>query len=469
MAFARPDQIRHARPARASRGQPPGLIFLVVTQMWERFAFFGTQALLMLFMARYLLVPEHAENVLGLGALKSALEGTSGPLPIEPLAAQIYGLYIALASLAPIIGGLIADRMLGQHRMVVIGAALTAVGDFLLAFDRLFLFALAILIIAVGAFRPSVAAQVGGLYAPPDARRDRGYAIFYVGTGIAALLAPPVCATLGQDWGWPYGFAAAGLAMLVGLAVYLLAGTALPPDARDKLPLPVRAPNQASLRRSPTVLLLVGVFLAATLMWAAYGQKSSTIALWADDHTDRTFDLLLWRGEIPVAVFQAFNPLLIVVFTPLLVAVWSWQGRRGSEPAGIAKMALGGLCFVVAYLLMAVAALAAAGDEASWWWLAGYFAALSIGELYFAPIGLSLISKAVPARLLSTMMGLWLAAPYAGSFLGSMLDRVWSVMDKAGFFLMVAGIAALAFGLMLACGWRQALGAVTPAPPPDRR
>jgi POT family proton-dependent oligopeptide transporter len=451
MTLARPDQIRHARPAGASRGQPPGLIFLVATQMWERFAFFGTQALLTVFMARYLLVPEHAQNVIGLGALKSALEGTSGPLSIEPFAAEIYGLYIALASLAPIIGGLIADRMLGQHRMVLIGAALTAVGDLLLAFDRLFLFALAILILAVGAFRPGIAAQVGGLYSPPDARRDRGYAIFYVGTAIAALLAPPVCATLGQDWGWPYGFAAAGLAMLVGLAVYLLAGTALPPDAGDKLPLPARMPSQASPPLWAAVLLFVGVFLAATLMWAAYAQKSSTIALWADDHTDRTFDLVLWQGEIPVDAFQAFNPLLIVVFTPLLVAAWSWQARRGSEPASIAKMALGALCFVVAYLFMAVAALVAAGDEASWWWLAGYFAALSLGELCFAPIGLSLISKAVPARMVSTMMGLWLAAPFAGSFLARMLERLWSAMDKAGFFLLVSGIAALAFMLIVAC------------------
>jgi proton-dependent oligopeptide transporter, POT family len=455
MAFARPDQIRHARPAGAHRGQPGGLIFLAATQMWERFAFLGTQALLMLFLARYLLVPEHAQNVIGLGALKAALEGTSGPLSIEPFAAQVYGLYIALASLAPVIGGLMADRMLGRHRMVVIGAALTVIGNFLLAFEQLSLFALAILIMGVGAFRPSIAAQVGGLYGPADVRRDRGYAIFYVGIGIAALLAPPVCITLGEGWGWAYGFAAAGLAMLVGLAVYLFAGAALPPDAGDKLPAPAGMPSRPGLAPSQAMLLFGALLAAATLVWAAYAQKSSTIALWADDHTDRTFDLLVWHGQIPLEAFPALNPLLIVVLTPLLVALWSWQGRRGGEPASMIKMAIGALCIALGYVIMAAAALAAAGDEAGWWWLAAYFAAISLGELYFAPIGLSLLSKAAPPRMLSTLMGLWLATPYAGSLLGTLLERVWSAMNKPIFFLLVSGIAAFAFMLTVAC-WRAA-------------
>lgn len=472
MAFSHPDQTRRARRAGAHRGQPPGLIFLTATQMWERFAFFGTQALLVLFMTRYLLVAEHAKDVIGLGALRAALEGRSGPISIEPFAAQVYGLYMALASLAPILGGIIADRVLGQHRMVVIGAALTAVGDFLLAFDQLFLLALAILIIAGGAFRPSIATQVGALYGPPDARRDRGYAIFYIGIGIAALLAPPICGTLGEDWGWPYGFAAAGIAMAFGLAVYLFAGTALPSDTSEKFAAAARISSRSGLPRWRAIVPLAGILFAATLIWAAYQQKSSTIALWADDHTDRTFDLLLWHGHIPLDAFQAFNPMLIVVFTPLMVTLWSWQARRGREPGTIIKMALGALCVALAYVIMAGAVIAAQGDESSWWWLAGYFALISIGELQVAPIGLSFISKATPARMRSTMMGLWLAVSFAGGLIAGALAGFWSQMDKASYFLLIAGIAVLAGGLMLACAWlwgSPPARPVTQAPPPDPR
>ena len=165
-----------------------------------------------------------------LSALKSALEAIFGPLDVQPLSSQIYGFYTALVYLTPIFGGLLADRVLGQRRTVVIGATLMAIGHFMMAVEQLFLFALLALILGNGAFKPNISTQVGGLYAPGDHRRDRAYSIFYVGINVGAFLAPLVCGTLGENAGWHYGFAAAGVGMLIGLAIYLYALPLLPPD-----------------------------------------------------------------------------------------------------------------------------------------------------------------------------------------------------------------------------------------------
>jgi len=149
---------------------------------------------------------------------------------VQPLSSLIWGLYTGLVYFTPILGGLLADRVLGRRRTVIIGAVLMAIGHFMMAVEQLFLFALLALILGSGAFKPNISTQVGGLYAPGDHRRDRAYSIFYVGINIGAFLAPLVCGTLGEEAGWHYGFAAAGVGMLIGLAIYLYALPFLPPD-----------------------------------------------------------------------------------------------------------------------------------------------------------------------------------------------------------------------------------------------
>jgi POT family proton-dependent oligopeptide transporter len=449
MASSGADQIRHAKPLGDLFGHPRGLTFLFATEMWERFSYYGMRALLVLYMTKYLLSPGRADGVIGLDGLRALLESMFGPLGVQPFASQIYGLYTGLVYLTPFIGGLIADRVLGQRRTVVIGAALMAAGHFMMAFEPLFLIALTTLILANGAFKPNIVTQVGGLYAPGDHRRDRAYSIFYVGINIGAFLAPLVCGTLGEELGWHYGFLAAGVGMTIALAVYLYALPLLPPDEMHKL-------RAAGLDRKPldrsqwrSIGALAVLFVPTTLFFATYEQQGNTIALWADDHTDRTIDLVVWHGEIPVTWFQAFNPLMIFAFTPLIVGLWSRQARRGGEPSTITKMALG--CFGVAlsYLIMVGAAWVAQGDEASWWWLLAFFIVITVGELYLSPISLSLVSKAAPARMLSMMMGLWLATSFTGNLLAGWLGSFWSAMDKTSFFLM-AGLAALAGGVIFA-------------------
>ena len=157
-----------------------------------------------------------------------------GPLGAQPFSSHIYGLYTGLVYLTPIFGGILADRVLGQHRTILLGAALMAIGHFMMAFEPLFLFALTVLILGNGAFKPNMSAQVGGLYAPGDRRRDRAYSIFYVGINLGAFLAPLVCGTLGEEFGWHYGFTAAGVGMTIALAIYLYALPGLPPDELHK-------------------------------------------------------------------------------------------------------------------------------------------------------------------------------------------------------------------------------------------
>jgi POT family proton-dependent oligopeptide transporter len=435
-------------------GHPRGLAFLFSTEMWERFSYYGMRALLVLYLVKYVLLPEHSGQVIGLASLKSAFESISGPLGAQPLASHIYGLYTGLVYLTPIFGGLLADRILGQRRTVIIGAVLMAAGHFMMAFEPLLLIALFTLILGNGAFKPNISTQVGGLYAPGDGRRDRAYSIFYVGINIGAFFSPLVCGTLGEKVGWHFGFAAAGVGMLIGLSIYLWGLRHLPPDelAKAKAAHTEKQPLTAAEWAAIASLLLL--FLPNTLFWATYEQQGNTIALWADSYTDRSINLLFWKGEIPVTWFQAFNPFMIFAFTPLIVVFWTWQARRGKEPSTVLKMAIGCFCVALAYLVMVLPAISVEGGaQVSWLWLLAYFVIITTGELYLSPVGLSLVSKMAPAKVLSLMMGVWLATSFVGNFLAGWLGSFWSSMSKADFFLMLAGVAGLAGASISILSW----------------
>ena len=438
-------------------GHPRGLSVLFATEMWERFSYYGMRALLVLYMVKYVLAPDTAGQVIGLAALKRALEAVLGPLDIQPLASNIYGLYTGLVYLTPVFGGIVADRVLGHRRTVIIGASLMALGHFMMAFEQLLLFALLVLILGNGAFKPNTSSQVGELYPPGDPRRDRAYSIFYVGINIGAFLAPLVCGTLGERVGWHYGFGAAGVSMLIGLATYLAGSSHLPPDplpikeARPTAEPPPYPPPQAGEGRvgvdreeRRAMIALFILFIPTSLFWAAYEQQGNTIALWADDYTDRTINLWFWTAEIPTTWFQSFNPFMIFAFTPLVVALWARQAARGREPSTVIKMALGCAGCGAAYLIMAGAAFFAGAGKASWLWLFAFSVVVTTAELYLSPIGLSLVSKVAPVRYLSMMMGVWLATSFIGNIVAGYLGSFWSGMAKANFFLMIAAVAIAA-------------------------
>ena len=416
-------------------GHPRGLAYLFATEMWERFSYYGMRALLVLYMVKYLLDPQRSGSVVGLAPFRTMLETMFGPLATQPLASQIYGFYTGLVYLTPILGGLLADRLLGQRRTVIIGATLMAIGHFMMAFEQLFLFALGFLILGNGAFKPNISTQVGSLYRPGDRRRDRAFSIFYVGINLGAFLAPLICGTLGEEIGWHYGFAAAGVGMTLGLIIYLLAAPNLPDDALAR-----RAPPEQPLDRTAcqSIIALLLLFAPVSLFWATYEQQGNTIALWADQFTDRRF----LGGEIPVTWFQAFNPFMIFAFTPLIVAFWRWQGHR--EHSTIVKISIGCLLNALAYLVMVAAAWSAGGEKSDWLWLFAYFVVITVGEIYLSPTSLSLVTKVAPASLLSMMMGAWLSTSFVGGFLAGYLGTFWSSMEKGNFFLMLALISAAA-------------------------
>lgn len=438
-----------AAPARAERfGHPVGLSYLFATEMWERSSYYGMRALLVLYMVEYLLQPQHADNVLGLASFRAALESVFGPLAAQPLASQIYGFYTGLVYLTPIFGGLLADRVLGQRRTVVLGAALMAAGHFMMALEHLFLFALLLLILGSGCFKPNVSTQVGSLYAPGDRRRDRAFSIFYVGINLGAFFSPLVCGTLGEEWGWHYGFGAAGVGMTIGLVIYLWATPALPKDALVK-----RAAPSAPLSRDDwqAILALIVLVLPVSLFWATYEQQGNTIVLWARAYTDRH----LAGFEIPITWFQSLNPFMIFAFTPFIVALWRWQGRR--EPSTVVKMAIG--CFLnAASWLVMLGAVQVTGDgpghgQASWLWLFAFFFVITVAELYLSPTSLSLVTKVAPLRVLSLMMGVWLATSFFGNLLAGYLGTYWSSLDKSEFFLMLAMVSAAAGVVIALLNW----------------
>src|SRR3954449_13244957 len=213
-------------------GHPKGLTVLFATEMWERFSYYGMASLLVLYLVKYLLLPGQVESVIGYGAVKGALESMFGPLAAQPFASQVYGFYAGFAYLLPVFGGYLADRFFGQRKMAIIGALLMAAGHFLMAVESMLFIALGLLVVGMGAFKPNVSTQVGSLYGPNDPRRVRAYSIYYVGINIGAFAAPLIAGTLGGEVGWHYGFAAAGVGMLISLAIYLAGLRHLPRDER---------------------------------------------------------------------------------------------------------------------------------------------------------------------------------------------------------------------------------------------
>lgn len=444
------------QPNRDLFGHPRRLTFLFATEMWERFSYYGMRALLILYMVDYLLKPEHADKVLGLAGLKQALGALFGPLEIQPLASQIYGLYTGFVYLTPILGGWLADRLIGRTPTVIIGAALMVAGHLMMASEQLFLFALCLLILGNGAFKANIATQVGDLYSPDDLRRDRAYSIFYVGINVGAFFSPLVCGALGEKIGWHYGFASAGIGMAIGLVTYI---AGLPrASANNTKPEPAKPePFDAARLRSALLGMLI-LFIPTALFWAAYEQQGNTIALWVEHSTNRSVDLWFWRGEIPVTWFQALNPLMIFLFTPPLIAFWS---RPGSEPSTVGKLFIGCVLLSLSYLIMAGAAHFSGSVDASWLWLLFYFVVLTIAELNFSPIGLSLISHIAPGSSRSTMMGIWLSTSFVGNLAAGWLGGLWSRFSHVEFFLLLAAVAAVAAAMIQLA--RPYLGRLLPA------
>jgi len=385
-------------------GHPSGLYVLFLTEMWERFSYYGMRALLILYMTNYLLSdPERAAHVMGYGTLENILTSVFGRMNIQAMSSQIYGLYTGFVYFTPFFGGMIADRLWGQHKTVYVGGFLMMVGHFMMASEQMFLLALLFLIVGNGCFKPNISTQVGNLYSENDPRRDGAFTIFYMGINLGALFSPLVCGTLGQVVGWHYGFGAAGVGMGIGLFIYWLGSDLVPKTTpRSQIATADRAtPLQPEEWKAVGAL---GVLCFLNIMfWAVYEQQGNVLQLWADEKTDWTFGFF----QVPSSWFQSFNPLMIIIFAPLLNIVWAWQQKRGHELSSVFKMGIGCILCGMAYILMILAAKTAPGaDKASVMWLVGTVFVFTMGELYLSPIGLSMVTKVAPKPILSMMMGM---------------------------------------------------------------
>jgi POT family proton-dependent oligopeptide transporter len=411
-------------------GQPRGLSILFLTEMWEIFSYYGMRSLLVYYMTKQLFIGQEK-------------------------ASFIYGTYTAMAYFTPILGGVIADRWLGKRRAVIIGGGVMAAGHFMMAFEPSFYFALATIALGNGLFLPSLPSQINDLYRADDPRRSWAYNVYYVGINLGGFLAPLVCGTLGEFYGWHWGFGAAGVGMLMGLAVYVLGGKYLPEQARiARAAAPVAAAlAAASAARGArardfrsTLALLFAIGLAVTVFRGAYEQVGNTLALWADSGVDRSTSLL----TIPMTWFQSLNPLLVFLMTPLLLARWRRQAAAGRAPSSMRKMATGSLMVAAAYLLLAAVAFEAGTGRASWLWLVLYFVIFTLGELHILPTGLGLFARLAPVGFGATTVAAWFLAIFSGSFAAGAVGALWTRTTHGRFFLLLTAIAALAAAMLFA-------------------
>jgi len=417
---------------RAFFGHPRGLSTLFFTEMWERFSYYGMRAFLIYYMTA------------------SVAAGGLGFADAE--AGNIYGLYTGSAWGASILGGIIADRFLGQYRSVLIGGILIALGHFTLAFRALVFFyaGLVLIVLGTGLLKPNVSTLVGALYRPGDSRRDAGFSIFYMGINLGALFGPLIAGYLAQRVDWHVGFACAGVGMTAGLVQYVV--------GRHRLRMPVIDPpteaRSAKVERpagfTPVEWKRMGAivvfFLVAILFWGAYEQAGSTLALFADRYTR----LEVFGFSFPSSWFQSVQPIFVITLAPIFALIWVRLGDR--DPSVPAKLALGVLFMGIAFAVLVPAGAMAqsAGIRVSPWWLVLSYGVSELGELCLYPVGLSAVTKLSPTRILGLMMGVWLLSNAFGNMLAGASARFFVSMPLQQYFGEVALILFVTAAIMFA-------------------
>ena len=413
-------------PDRGWFGHPRGLSTLFFTEMWERFSYYGMRGFLILYMTKALgFTDQHA--------------GLS------------YGNYVSSVWLTPILGGLIADRWLGQYRSVLVGGIIIAFGHFTLAFPALpfFYAGLTLIVIGTGLLKPNISTLVGALYAPGDERRDAGFSIFYMGINLGAFLGPLIAGRLAEGVDWHLGFACAGVGMTLGLVQYVVGRGRLQP-ALERLaarPRPAAAGVASGEGLSGDdwrrIAVVVVLFVFASVFWGAYEQAGSTLALFADRYVNLEFLGIKLYASWFVSIQAGF----VILLSPFFAWLWVRLGPR--QPSSPAKFALAlmfvGLAFV---LLLPAGASAQTGVKVTPLWLVGAYFIQELGELCLSPVGLSLVTKLAPVRLVSMLMGVFFLSNAAGNWLAGWSARFISTLPLVQLFGITASVT-LGAGLVL--------------------
>ena len=420
-------------------GHPRGLATLFFTEMWERFSYYGMRALLTLYMTGSVMQP-------GLG------------FP-DAKATHIYGLYTMSVYLMGIPGGFIADRFLGHYRAVLLGGIIIATGHFAMAVPGLpfFYTGLGLIILGTGLLKPNVSTMVGTLYTRDDPRRDAGFSLFYMGINLGAFIAPLITGWLGQKINWHIGFAAAGFGMVIGIIQYVYGRKYLVAVSGPEKPVavttgtPAGLPEKAFTRQEWGRIAAASILtLFALIFWAGFEQAGSSLTLFAD----RATRLTLLGFTYPSSWFQSVEPLFVIIFSPIFAWIWLSMSRRRKEPSSPTKFTLGLFMLSLSFLLMVPAAryFQSHGTRVSPMWLVGLYFLQMVGELCLSPVGLSMVTKLSPPRVVGLMMGVWFFATAMGNYVagwvaGLVGHRTYSEVFMIAF--VTAAIATLILAVMI--------------------
>jgi POT family proton-dependent oligopeptide transporter len=431
----------------AFMGHPRGLFYLAFTEAWERFSYYGMTALLALYMVNQLLLPGHVEQIAGFAGFRTAVESLVGPLSTQALASQIFGLYSGFVYFTPLLGGMIADRWIGQRNGVVIGALSMSAGHIAMTFDRSFLGALLLLVIGSGFLKGNISAQVGALYPREDeAGRTRGFIIFSTAINIGAVAGPLLCGLLAQVYGWHYGFGVAAIFMLLGLATYLYGYRYLPARvARRNF-----EGTQLTAAERRIVYALIAVMILTIFQSTALYQIFNVNPIWIQQHV--ALDVGGFR--IPVPWYQSINSVFSILGVPLLFWIWRQQALRRCEPDELAKIGTGAWIAAASNLILVAAIFASGGTPVHPIWPILYSAGLGISFLYYWPTLLALVSRAAPANVNATLMGLTFMSLFISNNLIGWIGGFYERMSPAQFWTMHAAIAT-AGGLLVALFGRR--------------
>ena len=448
---AAPEALAHDR---AFLGHPKGLGYLSVVEGCERFSYYSMQTLLVLYMVKYLLLPENIGSVIGLQWLQANwYEGLSG----QPLASKLFGDYTSLVYLTPIAGGFIADRWLGRRSALVLGALVMALGHFLMAFEGAFLFALLALIVGVGLFKGNIAGQVGELYSDSDIRRAMAFQIFYIAINVSVIAAPLVSGTLGEKLGWHWGFGAAGVVMVLGLLIYLAARPWLPADNRQARGAARETRQRLAGKDWPrlaAVLLLVPILAVALL---TNQEIFNAYLIWADEH----FQLTFFGTTLPTSWMITIDAALSFSMLVAVALFWKWWGGSGrKEPDELGKMIIGSLFTIAGGLCLVMAAATQGpveqGAKIGLFWPVMFHLLNSIGFSHILPVSLALFTRLAPKAVTGTVLGIYYLAFFAANKIVGEVGGWYSTMDTVQFWLLHVATAAVglvafaAFKLLLA-------------------
>ncbi|MCS6118716.1 peptide MFS transporter [Shewanella baltica] len=458
-----------AKPQGTMLGHPKGLFLLFTTELWERFSYYAMRAILVL----YLVDKVQSDGGHGLGWTQAE-------------ALSLYGTFTGLVYLTPLIGGWLADNVLGQRKAIYFGGALMAAGQFLLAAPHswipglettVFYVGLGTLILGNGLFKPNISTMVGDLYEEGDHRRDGAFTIFYMGINLGAALSGFIVAWAYTSFGhativdgqevfvnnWQAGFFCAGVGMIFSLIIQFLFAQKylgdigrVPAAKLEKQ----KAEEKGEVRKEPLtkverdrikVIMIMGLF--TIIFWAGFEQAGGLMNLFTNEFTDR----MVGSFEVPTTWFQSLNAIFIVLFAPVIASIWIRLGKN--EPNSPVKFALGLFLLAIGFLFMIGAVMQMGGDasvKSSMWWLVGAYFFHTMGELCLSPIGLSMVTKLAPLRIASLMMGAWFLFVAAankiggvvGSFIGHGGEKEEQLANAMAIFSGIAITAALS-GIIL--------------------